>query len=136
MGYYVTEADYVRAVENGIPRGLVSQRVYQNGWEVERAVTQKPVHGKRVANPWRKVAEENGVARATYYKRIELGWTPEQAATTNGVNRLTPEEALQLDRAGVARDTFRHRIRDGWPREAALSTATIPNNQRRYGRKI
>lgn len=75
---YVTDKDYEIAESNGINKNLLYTRVYQLGWDIERARSQKPrVRG----NSMFQVAKDNGIPINLYYKRVREGWTPIEAAT-------------------------------------------------------
>jgi len=75
---YITDRDYKIAESNGINKNLLYTRVYQLGWEVERARTQKPrARGVSMF----QLAKDNGIPVKLYYKRVHEGWTPFEAAT-------------------------------------------------------
>lgn len=73
---YITDTDYEIAESNGIYKKLMYTRVYRLGWSIERARTQKP----RGASYY-QLALDNGIGLNRYYKRIQNGWTPFEAAT-------------------------------------------------------
>ena len=75
---YITDKDYEIAESNGINRKLLYTRVYQLGWELERAITQKPrARGVSMF----QLARDNGIPLNLYYKRVHEGWSPIEAAT-------------------------------------------------------
>lgn len=73
---YITDEDYAIAESNGINKKLLYTRVYQLKWSMEQARTQKP-RGKS----YYQLALDNGIGLNRYYKRIEKGWSPLEAAT-------------------------------------------------------
>lgn len=81
----LTREDYKRAAEHGVSAGLLYKRFVRLGWELERAITQKP---KEVAprDPelikWREQAKANGINHVAFRHRIRAKWAPEKAATT------------------------------------------------------
>ena len=78
----ITKNEIERAAENGVGYHTLATRVYNNGWEVEEAIT-TPL--KKHSNPWagwKETAIANGISSATFYNRIKRGWEPETAAST------------------------------------------------------
>lgn len=123
---YITPDDYARAKANGLSKYLVQQRVYEYGWEVERAVT-TPKKVRKNHGDWTKKAVENGISSSTFYKRVSQGWSYEDAvskplvpiqeshAKAAATQRTYPEAyGLIADAHGINRQTFRNRIKLGW----------------------
>lgn len=78
----ITYKDYEKAEENGISKGTVDNRVYQLAWDIDTAIT-KPIRTKEnVIAPYLSIAEENGVKENTVRRRIERGWSIEEAVNT------------------------------------------------------
>lgn len=73
---YITDEDYSIAESNGINKKLLYTRVYQLKWPMEQARTQKPR-----SKSYYQLALDNGIGLNRYYKRIEKGWSPLEAAT-------------------------------------------------------
>lgn len=93
------------AKKNGINKKQLINRV-NKGWDLERAATepltdaaervQRGVMKRRKYSLEMMVeAENNGVSRETFYRRIERGWTPEKAASTPLID---PHAALERGR--------------------------------------
>jgi hypothetical protein len=77
---YLTEEDYAVAAANGISRKRAYQRFYENGWEKERAITQKI--GASRWSMYHEKCEANGITQQRFNDRIRRGKSPEDAATT------------------------------------------------------
>lgn len=66
------------AWKNGISLPTLQRRVYQYGWDIERAITERThKHGIK----YLQRALENNISKPTYYSRLRSGWTPHQAST-------------------------------------------------------
>lgn len=123
--HYITSVDYAQAAENGISKRLLRDRIWGRGWKKKRAKTEPPNREEII---WYKIAEENGISRSIYYKRVKLGWEKKEAATT-------PKEKIWVEIArenGIKNGTFYSRISRGWDEEKA---ATIPTLEKGRPRK-
>lgn len=79
--YYIDPRYFDIAKANGIQEGTLRKRVYQLGWDVERAATEPPKRGKS-RQDWLVIAEQNGIKYNTFIRRINsMGWSEERAAT-------------------------------------------------------
>ncbi|OOZ76560.1 hypothetical protein BHL35_25385 [Bacillus cereus] len=122
MKYYgpvITDEDYEKAAKNGISKSNVYQRVNENGWDLERAIT-VPVRkkkGSKLNVGMIILAERNGISKPTYYKRIKSGMDPYEAAT----KPKGYAAHLELARKNGIKDvTFYQRVKRGMnPYEAA-----------------
>lgn len=140
---YVTPHDFEIAKLNGITESALTQRVYNYGWDIDRAITQPMRVSKSFESVWRKwerVATKNGVDRENFVKRVRaLGWTEEESATIKkGQGRpsgmWTKEELETAKRNGIEGNSMsvpRARINMlGWSREDAVNTPKITEAER------
>lgn len=138
--YDLIEEDYQRAKANGIHRERVRERVYNLGWDKERAVTE-PINKKIDRTHWINVAAEHGITRAAFNTRLQRGWSEEKAATTPKQSfafaqkkrheemRKYPVEYLEeAVRNGITEQTFRRRVREGWTYEQASTVKVYQSN--------
>lgn len=117
-GPFITNEDYEKAAKNGISKSNVYQRVNEYGWEIERAIT-VPVR-KRNGGIYAGMivfAEQNGISKPTFFKRIKNGMDPYEAAT----KPKGYAAHLELARKNGIKDvTFYQRVKRGMnPYEAA-----------------
>lgn len=82
MKVYLTECDYKIANENGIDRLLVYRRVYECGWEIERAITERVNDKYSPTGEWHKWKDVAVVSHGTYRVRRMRGMTEAEAALT------------------------------------------------------
>lgn len=75
----ITEEDYEVGKTNGICRERVYSRVYK-GMTVEDAIT-RPIANTRKGGygPWNQWKDKAEVCRATFYRNLENGMSPEEA---------------------------------------------------------
>lgn len=130
----LTEEHFKIAESNGISRKNVSQRYWDYGWDIEKAIT-KPIEEKESDwLTWKETAIKNGISNPLYNARLKKGMTPEKAATTPiGVGRskgLWADYKELAESNGIKADTFYSRVRKGDTPEKA---ATIPVGE--WGRK-
>jgi hypothetical protein len=135
MGEYLTPSDFAKAERFGVPEARVKQRFYSLGWSKERAITQRY---RPTKNIWGKYKDKSVVSSATFYERVQRGWTHEEAATTPLVSNgkkfkqrfpIAPEIRELAEKNGIKFYTLRNRIYEyKWSPEEA---ATIPVGQRR-----
>jgi predicted DNA-binding transcriptional regulator AlpA len=115
---FITDEDYEKAAKNGISKSNVYQRVNEYGWELERAIT-VPVRKKKggIYAGMITFAEQNGISKPTFFKRVKNGMDLYEAAT-KPVGYAT---YLELARKNGIKDvTFYQRITRGMkPYEAA-----------------
>jgi len=79
--YGITYLDYEKAERNGISRGLVNGRVYEKGWDIDKAITKKP-RKKIDLSIYDEQIRANGLKRKTVVARIYRGWSVEDAVNT------------------------------------------------------
>lgn len=82
MEDYLTENDYRVAKENGLERILVYRRVYECGWDVERAITEPVNEQHRATGAWEQWKNIAVVTYQNFRTRLSRGWTEEEAALT------------------------------------------------------
>jgi len=141
---YVTEEDFQKAKANGIDYMNVYNRVYNLGWEVDRAIT-TPIKKESFIAKYRPILQQHGISEAMFYSRIyQLGWDPEKAATTprrtmSEISRkiwdnkgcLTESQIKQAAENGIKHSTLSSRVyRYKWPIERAI-TEPVHYNRRR-----
>lgn len=90
--YYLQDADYETAAQNGISRSALYNRVYSYGWSIKRAITEPARKRCKLRAKYAQLAVENGISRPVFYERISNGWSLEQAAT---VLQLSREESIK-----------------------------------------
>ncbi len=130
---YVTPEDFETAKRNGIHEKLVKTRVYRDGWEINRAITQKVT--SKVYEPWERWKDKAVVNKMTFYSRMNnsaKGWTEEEAALTpkgaypgghRNAIKLTQEQMAIATSNGITRRMIRHRIvKSGMTLEEAITT--------------
>jgi hypothetical protein len=79
---YLTKEEIKRAKENGISYDNLYNRVYNLGWELEKAVTTPLQKGGGLWPKWKHIATEHDIKGTTFLNRIRFqGMTPEEAAT-------------------------------------------------------
>lgn len=126
-----TEKDYEKAAKNGISKSNVYQRVNEYGWDLERAITVPVRKRSGDINAGMIVfAEQNGISKPTFFKRVKGGMDLYEAAT----KPVGYTAHLELARKNGIKDvTFYQRIKRGMrPYEAA----TKPVASRRKAQKI
>lgn len=139
---WLTDKERAIAKKNGINYHTLYGRVYELGWDVEKAITALPgtvYHGyERQYGKWIKTAQENGINVSTFYSRLRLGWECEEAATKpvrdkNRKVKYWSEIAMQN---GINYRTFMSRIHiSKWDMERAATTPPI-NTGRRCSVKV
>lgn len=140
--YYIQDADYEEALKNGISRNLVWKRVYELNWSIERAITTPVGIKKRAASELLKKAEENGVNKSLYYRRIKKGMEPNEAATQPPGKKATrsyifnEEELKIMESNGISLNTARHRLRTYlWTRKRAITEPVHINKRKKTSSK-
>lgn len=79
----LTKEDFTAAAQNGISAKNLRQRVWDYGWEIDKAIT-TPLKKRDLStwNEWKGTCRKNGIYNELFNLRLKYGWTPEQAATT------------------------------------------------------
>lgn len=76
-----------KADNNGIPLSLVRKRVKVHGWTMERASTEASSSMRKGYQKWLKVAEQNGIKKKTFNRRLERGIDMQVAATAQRMEK-------------------------------------------------
>lgn len=80
--YYLTMQDFEIADSNGIKRKSVERRVYDFGWEIERAITE-PINERHYATgAWSRWESIAVVTYQNFRTRLSRGWNEHDAALT------------------------------------------------------
>src|SRR5690606_5986045 len=108
---YLLQEDIDIARENGIEYRTLYSRVYDYGWDVERARTEQPKEYrpfKPIWDKWKETALSNGVGRDLFYNRVRKQGIREREAATTPVqkggrpqSRWTVEELEIMERNGL-----------------------------------
>ncbi|MFK4167658.1 hypothetical protein ACI2LM_15575 [Paenibacillus lautus] len=126
--YYITPDEYAQSEKIGVHRELLNRRIRGNGWDKERAITTPPRKVSKY-DDCLHLAEENGISKRRFFKRIYQGWTPIEAATKpigGGKRRYSPEDVAAAAENGISYDTFKFRVsRSKWSVEKAKSTPVL-----------
>lgn len=137
------EEHFEKAMEVGITRVLLHSRYYQRDWDLERAITE-PVNKKTPSEhtSYIDVAQEHGISKATYYKRLGEGWTKEKASTTptQGLGRrrtrIYTDDQLEIANSnGISKQCLDGRLRRDWSLEKAITEPPLEFWQRNTGEK-
>lgn len=83
---YITDEQYEIGFKNGLKKPTIYRRVYQYGWDIEKAITTPAIkreyrsrkHPKEITD----LALSNGICLVTFYSRLKHGWSYKEAATT------------------------------------------------------
>ena len=130
MSYYLNPKHFELAEKNGISKRLLSDRVYQRGWLIDRAISQ-PKQNKNNSEEfklWAKIAENNGISSILFSQRLIVsGWSYEKAATRKKMNkdeiadeakktnvyRIFTKQQHEVAKAnGIKKGTMYARVRD------------------------
>lgn len=125
---YLSPQDIETAKKNGISEERAKARFYKLGWTKQRTITQGIVRPKY---DWDKYKDVCVVTQDTFYKRIQKGMTPEEAALTPPVPlggrldrpmKITKEHIERAAKNGIKLATLNHRVYVyGWEVERAVT---------------
>ena len=148
MSYYLTPKHFDLAEKNGISKRLLSDRVYQRGWLIDRAIS-RPKQNKNNSEDfklWAKVAESNGISGILFSQRLIVsGWSYEKAATRKKMNKdeiadeakktnvytvFTKQQHEVANANGIKKGTMYARVRDyGWTVDEAITVAVYSQGE-------
>lgn len=140
---YLTDEDYIIAEKNGISHQRAYDRFYINGWDKQRAITQ-PLKKVSIWEQYRDKCESHGIAKPTFYYRINNGLSPEEAATfplvTSGSYSFNQQPRLQKEwletakKNGIGRSTLDQRIYIlKWDIQRAITQPVDASKRRKRG---
>lgn len=83
---YITDEQYEIGFKNNIKKDTIYRRVYQYGWDIEKAITTPVIprehRSRKYPKEYTDLALSNGMSILTFYSRLKKGWSYEKAATT------------------------------------------------------
>ncbi|WP_142950774.1 nucleoside permease [Bacillus toyonensis] len=136
---WLTNEERAIAKENGINYQTLYRRVYELGWDIDKAITALPgtvYHGyERKYEKWVKKAQKNGINSRTFYSRVTiLGWECEEAAT-KPTKEMHPDKKYWVEIAkqnGINYQTFMSRVNvRGWELERAATTQSDKKHRKK-----
>lgn len=143
---YITPEDFETAEQNGLSMKLVRERVYNLGWDIDKAIStpKRKIKKDPLWAKWRKVASENGVSYQLYSKRVkEWGIDPEVAASTkpmkfDEIHQLAMKAIRKYDpklleiaaKNGISKKLFYRRVSGHkWDIERAITTPPMSRQE-------
>ncbi len=122
---WLEKEDYQAAEKNGIGYNMLYRRVYQMGWNVDKAINTPPRKYQFREQKRLRIALENGVKKKTFLTRVYKGMPSEEAAKKPVKKlRATMEDMVNLaEENGISYSTFSKRIlKGGWSPQRAATT--------------
>ena len=135
-GGIFTKGEREIAESNGISYGTAYTRTIVMGMSIEEAITTPliPPRGRsRKHGQWKEIALENGISERTFYSRLNLGWTYQNAATKPPRQKDKTEKTWlnTAKKNGIGYHTFMSRIHtQRWDIERAATTPVINTGRR------
>lgn len=75
---FVSDEQYEIALKNGIKKSTVYARVYQYGWDIEKAITRKPMTKSECSRKYPdfvyELLKKNNIDNNVFHERICIGW--------------------------------------------------------------
>ena len=137
--FYITEEDFEVAESNGIKASTLKNRVYRDGWDIDRAITQHVEKHDPSCQGWNDWKDKSVVGKSTYLSRVRKGWTKEEAALkpamsfseASKMKRKYSEEDYRIAREnGISQGVVRYRVsRMGWSIEKAITTPVMNKSE-------
>lgn len=131
---WLEKEDYKAAEKNGIGYCMLYRRVYQMGWDIDKAINTPPRKYQFREQKWLRLALENGIKKMTFLTRVYKGMSPEEAAKKPVKKlRATMEDMVNLaEENGISYSTFSTRVlKRGWsPQRAATTPTRRPKKKR------
>ncbi|WP_454016121.1 hypothetical protein [Bacillus sp. Marseille-Q7846] len=122
---WLEKEDYKAAEKNGIGYYMLYRRVYQMGWDIDKAINTPPRKYQFREQKWLRLALENGIKKKTFLTRVYKGMPPEEAAKRPVKKlRVTMEDMVNLaEENGISYGTFSTRVIKGGlsPQRAATT---------------
>ncbi|PGA40081.1 hypothetical protein [Bacillus toyonensis] len=122
---WLEKEDYEAAEKNGIGYYMLYRRVYQMGWDTDKAINTLPRKYQFREQKWLSLALENGINKMTFLTRVYKGMSPEEAAKKPVKKlRATMEDMVNLaEENGISYSTFSTRVlKRGWSPQRAATT--------------
>ena len=137
--FYITDDDFETAEANGIKTLTVKNRVYRDGWDIDRAITQPVEKHDPFCKGWHDWKDKALVSKSTYLSRVRKGWTYEEAALTKPMThseasrkkRKYSEELYRIAREnGISEGVVRYRVSQmKWDIEKAITTPLMSKGE-------
>lgn len=141
---YLQDEDYEIAEANGIPKANAYHRFYYSGWDKQRAITE-PIHHTKHGTLWKdhkEQCESLGIKQRAFYRRVERGMTPEEAASLPPIKRgqhkrtntvITSEMVSLAASNGICKNTLACRIHQHrWDKERACTEPVHTQFRRKH----
>lgn len=137
---YVSPDDFETAERNGICQNTVESRVYYQGWDVDRAITEPPLKRRYLTAEQKATAKANGLRLNTVHRRILSGMDPDEAVRQPVASRLeinrricemnrtrfTQEQVKRAEENGICYSTLFARVNNlKWDVETAINTPVL-----------
>lgn len=143
--YYITPEQYLIAAKNGISKATLEERIRRYGWCMNKAITTPVRKTDRSNSYFAKVAKENGIKTSTFYMRLKVGMTAEEAAITPPMNnceildmmhqnniKYSNEIKKLCEENGICKSTFTNRVNKlKWD---IFKAATIPPQKKGHSK--
>jgi len=136
--FYITPAEYETAEQNGINARLLTKRIRDCAWGIEKAITTPP-RQKGKWDAWLTLAAKNGISVDAFRTRIHRGMEPSMAATAPILSRseiieqrvrIHPKCYADLaEQNGIKARTYESRVYRGWEPEKAATTPTMTSRE-------
>lgn len=135
--YYITPEEYSLAMENGISKENLEQRIRCYGWNKEKALNTPVRKTGTIPKKFKDMCKKNNIPIGAFYSRIyAYKWDIEKAATEpimdmetkaeKFVKRLRKYPLEYIEKAksnGISEHNFRRRVREyNWSYERAATT--------------
>ena len=129
---YLTDNDIEIAKSNGIGIHTLKSRVYKQGMEINRAITQPVQKRNREGKRWNEWKDKAVVGKSTYLSRVNKGWTFEEAAmkpamSFSEASKMKRKYSLEhykiASENGISQSVVRYRVSQmQWDIEKAITT--------------
>ena len=137
--FYITDEDFEVAESNGIKSSTVKNRVYRDGWDIDRAIKQPIEVHDPSCKGWNEWKDKAVVGKSTYLSRVRKGWTYEEAALkppmslseASKLKRKYSEEIYEIAQSnGISPNAVRYRVSQmKWDIEKAITTPLMSKGE-------